>query len=95
MISNFFKIVEKDTTAVAPKEEKEEEEKIEVKVDPTHLFESDINLVDYPEELKNTAEAEFGDRNLKRSLRRSQEYLWINRVIPYEFTDQIAGEVFQ
>ena len=65
-----------------------------MKVDPAHLFESDINLVDYPEELKNTAEAEFGDRNLKRSLRRSQEYLWINRVVPYEFTDQIAGEVF-
>ena len=85
--NNFnLPVAEKDNIAGDSKEEIKEE------VNPAFLFESDIKLVNYPEYLKNTAETELGDRNLKRSLRRSQEYLWIDRVVPYEFMSDISGE---
>ena len=54
------------------------------------LFEGDIELIEQPEDL-NTPEALVTDKNvMKRSLRRSQEYLWIDRVIPYEFTASVG-----
>eukprot|EP00111_Clytia_hemisphaerica_P005832 TCONS_00016883-protein len=48
----------------------------------THLFESDIILEDIPE----NEGGEVGKQSYKRALRRSQHYLWIDRVIPYEIT---------
>lgn len=81
--------------SVKSSEEEEEE------VNPSFLFEADINLVEVPEELENLVGEKTSDNvdvvdvdgtNSKRSLRRSQEYLWIDRVIPYEFTPQITGK---
>ena len=57
----------------------------------TWLFEGDIELIDEPEKLKGrTPETDINSPELKRSLRRDQEYLWIDRVVPYEFTSDVG-----
>ena len=59
----------------------------------TWLFEADISLVDKPENEEDTQNA-IESKMMKRGLRRAQEYLWIDRVIPYEYTDEISGKLF-
>ena len=60
-----------------------------------YLFESDIAITDFPEDGTTAEEASIGDRVLKRSLRRSQEYLWIDRVVPYEFASDVGKKNYR
>ena len=57
----------------------------------TWLFEADIALVDKPEAEEDNQNA-IDSKMVKRGLRRSQEYLWIDRVVPYEYTNEISGK---
>ncbi|XP_066931974.1 uncharacterized protein [Clytia hemisphaerica] len=56
----------------------------------TWLFEADIALVDKPEDEDDNQNAIDSKMVRKRGLRRSQEYLWIDRVVPYEYTNEIS-----
>ena len=55
----------------------------------TWLFEADIELTDEPEG-RNSETSGIESSVMKRSLRRSQEYLWVDRVVPYEVTSQLG-----
>eukprot|EP00111_Clytia_hemisphaerica_P019376 TCONS_00057196-protein len=50
------------------------------------LFEGDIRLADGPEGDPANQNA-IRSETLKRALRRDQEYLWIDRVVPYDYSD--------
>jgi len=47
-----------------------------------------------PEDGTLAEEVSIGDRVLKRSLRRRQEYLWIDRVVPYELTSAVGKNIY-
>lgn len=53
------------------------------------LFEGDIYIEESPEEIV-TPYGEIESNLLKRGLRRSQEYLWVDRTIPYEITEAVV-----
>ena len=57
--------------------------------DKTWLFEADIALTDEPEG-RDIATSGIESPIMKRSLRRSQEYLWIDRVVPYEINPELG-----
>lgn len=50
---------------------------------PESLFEGDIILTDLPEGILTPYSA-VKSRIVRRGLRRTMEYLWIDRIVPYE-----------
>ena len=55
----------------------------------TWLFEADIALTDEPEGTKSET-SNVESSLMKRSLRRNQAYLWIDRVVPYEINSDLG-----